>query len=170
MKKSSKKVTEAWKAAEAWVAQFTQIPGSVIDEMVRGDDTMRHRACIFIRPIAGPEVFCDCCWFPWFPDEGDLPVDEPPECKTCGYDAGWTEFESSDFLRARCKLFALPRPFHPWFLKSKDAVATFGFFLLWSKDYGLLLGALDPETDGEFDIYRSWWLPLYELWSRQAAR
>lgn len=173
MKNSSKKATGARKAAEAWVAQFTEVPGSVIEKMAKADETIDAFDSDTFRLVASPRIKCYGCSATY---EGKLSLAELLEaldrgqgvpCESCRNDDLWDLGEPKDaFPCGWGTLFAPRRSDLQWFLDNKDAVAQLGFFVFESEDYGILLG---PDAGG-FDFYEAYWMPLYELAWGMAAR
>jgi len=148
-------------ATEAWVAQFNEVPGSVIEKMAKADEDMRK--------YAGPRgVRCDRCRAEF---DGDLAGNCSLLCEKCGHENRWMQCDScgysllfiyvepSVFPCGPGPLFAPPSADRQWFLRNAKAVAGLGFFVFESEDYGVLLG-LDA---GGFDFYEAYWMPLYQL-------
>jgi hypothetical protein len=119
------------------------------------------------RLVASPRIKCSWCSSTY---EGDLSLADLTAaadraqgvpCEYCRWDDPWILGEPEyAFPFPWTTLFA---PLHrldiEWFEEHKDEVATLGFFVFKSVNYGILLG-IDA---GGFDFYEAYWRPLYEL-------
>ncbi|MCC6898770.1 MAG: hypothetical protein IT377_07330 [Polyangiaceae bacterium] len=152
------------KSTEAWVAQFTSVPASVIQKMAKSDDAMYSYASPSLRLIASPTILCGRCLYEHDGDEAPLKPLESKDgmdvfeaCENCGYDLAWEMREPSVFPCGWSTLFAPPSS--GWFIDHADEIAKLGFFVFESEDYGALLGI---DAAG-FDFYEAYWIPLYKL-------
>ncbi len=155
------------KATEEWVAQFSDVPGSIIEKMAKADESIYAFDSDSFRLVASPRIKCSWCSTTY---DGDLSLadlmaefdrGQGVPCDHCFLDGWWNLGEpESGFPCGWGTLFA---PMDPcdirWFDAHKDEVAKLGFFVFESDEYGILLG-LDA---GGFDFYDAYWIPLYRL-------
>ena len=154
------------KATEEWVAQFSHVPGSVIQKLAEAGGSIYSFNSDSLRLIASPHIICAYCLATY---DGDLSVADLTAafdrgkgvpCKDCGWDGWYLEEPQFGFPFESGICFVAVAPCDlQWFDANKDEVAKLGIFVFESDQYGILL-RLDK---GAIDFYDAYWIPLYRL-------
>ncbi len=156
-------------ATEKWIDGFSYVPGSVIEKLVKHDESVSYYDSDSFRLIASPRIECLGCnghcdrefTIAELREASDRGKGIP--CEHCQYNNGddWqTGKPEYAFPCGWGTLFAPKSSLDiDWAIENKEEIGLLGFFVFESEDWEILLG-IDA---GGFDFYETYWIPLYKL-------